>query len=167
MVDVMNVHERTLATSQDQLAALMASLASNEDRLWSRQWWPAMRFDRPLGVGAVGGHGPIRYTVESYTPGESIVFRFIAPRGFHGTHAYFIEPLDQTRTRLRHVLAMRTTGPALLSWPLVFRPLHDALIEDSLDVAEASLGLRPLAERRWSWRVRLLRRVLGARRVRR
>ncbi|NJO82593.1 MAG: SRPBCC family protein [Blastochloris sp.] len=160
MVEILNVHTRDLLASQEQVAALMASLASADDRLWSHQWWPPMRFDRPLAVGAVGGHGPIRYVVESYVSGERIVFRFTAPRGFHGTHAYYIDTVDETRTRLRHVLKMRITGPALLSWPLVFRPLHDALIEDSLNVAEANLQNREPTPRHWSWWVRFLRGVL-------
>jgi hypothetical protein len=50
---------------------------------------------------------------------------------------------------------MRLSGVALLAWTLMFRWLHDALIEDALDRAEASITSRPLQERRWS----LLRRV--------
>jgi hypothetical protein len=57
---------------------------------------------------------------------------------------------------LRHTLEMTTHGPALLSWPVVFRPLHDALLEDSLALAQAALGERPNV-RRWSNWVRLLR----------
>lgn len=112
---IVNTHERTLLASVQEVRQLMASLSSSEDRLWPRQWWPAMTFDRPLSEGAVGGHGPIRYSIESYSPDESIVFRFSAPRGFHGTHAYYIEPVDESYTRLRHVLEMRITGPALLT----------------------------------------------------
>lgn len=163
MVYIRNVHHRTLKATPAQLGALMASLASTDDRLWSHQWWPAMRFDRPLAVGAIGGHGPIRYFVESYSPNECIIFRFTAPRGFDGTHAYYIHPLNPSETRLEHVLEMNTSGPALLSWPLIFRPLHDALIEDSLDVAMANLELKPLSERNWSFYVRLLRALLRRR----
>jgi hypothetical protein len=54
---------------------------------------------------------------------------------------------------------MRLSGVALLSWPLMFRWLHDALIEDALDRAEATVTSRPLQERRWSLLVRFLRRV--------
>jgi hypothetical protein len=161
---VNNVHERLLPAAADEVAALMASLSSHEDRLWPRQWWPAMRFDRALGVGAVGGHGPIRYSVVQYVPGESVVFRFSAPRGFDGTHAYYLAAQDEAHTLLWHVLAMRTSGPALLAWPLVFRPLHDALIEDSLDVAEAAMTGQSLGARRWSAWVRLLRAMLRRRR---
>ncbi len=38
---------------------------------------------------------------------------------------------------------MKATGSALLSWPIVFRPLRDALTEDSFDKAERNLGLPP------------------------
>ncbi|MGF1505719.1 MAG: SRPBCC family protein [Anaerolineae bacterium] len=152
-----NIHTRVLNASPEQTAALIASLSSKADRLWPRQWWPAMRFDRPLAEGAVGGHGPIRYVVERYRPDESITFRFTGPRGFNGTHAFHIDPIDDHHTQLRHVLAMTTSGPAVLSWPLVFRPLHDALIEDSFNAAEASLlGVEP-QPCRWSLYVRLLR----------
>jgi hypothetical protein len=54
------------------------------------------------------------------------------------------------------MLKMEVTGPALLSWPLIFRPLHDALIEDSLTKAQRSLGARAEAKR-WPLRVRTLR----------
>jgi hypothetical protein len=120
-----------------------------------------MRLDRPLGVGAAGGHGPIRYVVERYQPGRRVVFRFTAPAGFHGTHEFAaVSGGDGDATRLVHSLAMSTGGWALISWPLVYRPLHDALIEDSLDRAERELGIGPRVPTQWSPWVRLLRNVL-------
>jgi hypothetical protein len=164
-VKIVNVHERELSGSLDRVGALIDSLASSDDRLWPARSWPRVQFDRPLGVGAVGGHGPIRYFVSSYTPGRSIAFEFTGPRGFHGHHGYDVIPSGPSRCRLRHTLEMDTRGPAVLSWPIVFRPLHDALIEDSLAVAEASLGQVPRV-RPWPLRVRLLRRVLSGGRAR-
>jgi hypothetical protein len=73
-----------------------------------------------------------------------------------------VEEAGPDRSRLRHVLEMRITGPARLTWPLVFRPLHDALIEDSLDRAAASVGMPP-TRRPWPPEVRLLRRLLAPR----
>jgi hypothetical protein len=119
-----------------------------------------MTLDRPLSVGAVGGHGPVRYTVEAYEQEQSVRFRFTAPRGFIGTHGFEVESLGEGTTRLRHVLEMKTSGWATVTWPLVFRPLHDALIEDSFDRAERSLGLEPHPAR-WSPWVRLLRWVFS------
>ena len=51
---------------------------------------------------------------------------------------------------------MTARGSARLTWPLLFRPLHDALLEHALAVAEASLGHTPLVHP-WSLRVRVLR----------
>ncbi len=121
-----------------------------------------MRFDRQLSVGAVGGHGPIRYTIEGYEPGQRIVFRFTRPKGFDGIHG--LEVLHEGQgARLRHFIHMRLRGTARVTWPILFRPLHDALIEDALDKAERSFGLTPVPHA-WSFKVRLLREAL--RRVR-
>jgi hypothetical protein len=115
-----------------------------------------MRFDRPLAIGARGGHGPIRYDVDAYEPGRSVRFRFTAPRGFEGFHAYEVDE-RAGRTILRHVLEMRASGAARATWPLVFRPLHDALIEDSLDRAEHAVTGGVARPAHWSAYVRFLR----------
>jgi hypothetical protein len=125
-----------------------------------------MRFDRGLAVGAIGGHGPIRYTVDAYDPGRSVRFRFTGPPGFDGHHGYEIEEVGSGEARIRHVLEMKTSGRALLAWPLVYRPLHDALMEDSLDRAQALCGGVPEA-RTWPVWVRLLRWALSRARGRR
>jgi hypothetical protein len=157
---VLNIHTRDIQASRAALGALLDTLASKQDLIWPHEHWPAMRFDRPLEVGAVGGHGPIRYSVESYEPGQAILFRFTGPRSFHGTHGFMIKDRAPGIVRLEHTLSMRLSGTALLSWPLLFRWLHDALIEDALDRAESSLTKRPLPQRRWSLWVRFLRHVM-------
>jgi hypothetical protein len=55
---------------------------------------------------------------------------------------------------------MTTRGPAVFSWPIAFRYLHDALLEDLLALAQASLGLPPQV-RKWSAWVKLLRWVVS------
>lgn len=114
-----------------------------------------MKLDRPLGVGAKGGHGPVRYTVVGYAPGRWVRFRFTGPRGFHGFHEYVVEESEDGGVVLNHLLAMRVRELARLTWPLFWRWLHDALIEDSLDRAE---GVR---RSRWGVYVRLVRRARG------
>lgn len=156
---VLNVHERILPNAE-QAKALIDSLATKEDALWPTEAWPRMVFDRPLGVGAVGGHGPVRYFVEAYEPGKSIRFRFIAPKGFQGWHSYEIGPARQGFLSLRHTLEMMTSGLAVLSWPMIFRPLHNTLIEDSLAGAQAALGQPPMVSP-WSRWVRFLRWTLS------
>ena len=156
---VRNIHERLLSASAAEAGALVDGLGSSSDPLWPSQRWPAMRFDRSLAVGAVGGHGPIRYVVEAYEPGRLVRFRFTRPAGFRGTHAFLVTPEGAAGARLRHELLMRTEGLARLTWPLVFRPLHDALVEDVLDRAALATGRAPAAPP-WSPWVRLLRLLL-------
>lgn len=160
---VLNVHERSLPAAPGAVGALLDGLSSREDALWPAAHWPPLVMDRPLGVGAKGGHGPVRYAVSAYVPGRLVTCRFTAPAGFEGTHGFEIMPAGERGCILRHTLEMNATGPALLSWPLVFRPLHDALLEDCLALAQAALG-QPPDIRPWSAWVRVLRWALsGAR----
>jgi hypothetical protein len=154
---IRNVHERHLPVPAAQAGALIDTLAGPADRLWPVRHWPAQRFDRPLRPGATGGHGPVRYDISEYEPGRRIVFRFRAPTGFHGHHGYEALPDGTGGCRLRHELILDPRGRARLTWPLIYRPLHDALIEDSLLVAARNLGVRVGKEPRWSLRVRVLR----------
>ncbi len=156
---VLNVHERRLPVPPAVAGALLDGLASENDRLWPQEKWPAMRFDRPLAPGAVGGHGPIRYEVAHYVPGRWVRFAFTGPAGFDGFHEFTVQG-DADGSILRHTLAMRTRGPARWSWPLLFRPLHDALIEDGLAKALAEVG-GGAAPVRWTPIVRGLRRLVG------
>ncbi len=115
-----------------------------------------MKFDSPLGVGARGGHGPIRYTVSEYLPAQKIVFEFCKPKGFLGFHALEVVPIGQNETLLRHTVKMKLHGLARFSWPILYRPLHDALVEDAFTRAEISLGVAPKLKP-WSVWVRILR----------
>lgn len=163
---VLNIHERELSGKPAEVGALIDSLASSKDRFWPRALWPAMRFDRPLGVGAVGGHGLISYIVEEYHPGQMIKFRFTAPRGFNGHHWLEVLPKTDRCTLLRHTIHMQTFGSALLFWPLAIRYLHDALLEDAFAFAQAALGTPPVVHP-WSWWVKLLRWVMSGGRAQR
>ncbi|QBD77454.1 SRPBCC family protein [Ktedonosporobacter rubrisoli] len=159
---VRNIHTRDLCSSLLEVGQLIDGLASEQDRLWPHESWPAMHFDRPLSVGAVGGHGPLRYTVESYKPGTSICFRFTAPDGFEGTHGFDVSEVRPGLVRLQHTLCMRLKRGACISWPFIYRWLHDALIEDALDRAEAAVTSSSVHRHSWSLWVRLLRRLARA-----
>lgn len=152
---VVNVHQRLLHASPERVGALIDSLASPEDRLWPGRQWPRMLFDRPLSLGATGGHGPVRYFVEAYVPGQSIRFRFTGPKGFDGWHGFEVLEATAMHCVLEHRIEADMRGPALLSWPLAFRPMHDACVEDALSKAEQSLGLQPRPVP-WTASVRLL-----------
>ncbi|MFB6619021.1 SRPBCC family protein [Streptomyces sp. NPDC056367] len=158
---VHNVHERLLTAKSSEVGALIDTISAGPaDRLWPHADWPAVRFDRGLTVGSAGGHGPVRYTITAYVPGTWIRCAFTGPRGFHGFHELAVLPVDGDRTVLHHTIAMRVTGPARLTWPLVYRPLHDALLEDCLDRAELACSGTLARPARWSPYVRLLRALL-------
>jgi hypothetical protein len=157
---VRNVHRRTIG-SPEQLGALLDGLAGDTDQLWPGDRWPRLRLDGPLGVGARGGHGPVRYRVELYEPSRRVRFRFERPRGFNGVHEFCVVAGGVQSAQLVHVLEARMVGAARLWWPLVFRPLHDALIEDALDNAERQVTGQLQRPARWSPYVRALRRMLA------
>lgn len=158
---VRNVHARELRGTLTQVGALIDGLASENDQFWPRESWPPMILDRPLSVGATGGHSLIRYVTETYQPGRLIRFRFLSPRGFTGTHTFDAEQAGPEVVRLRHTIEMRLSGlKAQLMWPLAVRWLHDALVEDALDLAQSKVEGRTLPRRPWSWWVRFLRTVI-------
>lgn len=157
-MQVLNVHTRRLACTAEKIGELLDSLGSRRDRLWPPSW-PPMRLHPGLTAGARGGHGPIRYRVERHEPGRVAHFIFEGPRGFEGYHQMTVEEVAPEESLLRHELKMKARGPARITWPLVFRPLHDALIEDAFGAAEEALRL-PKTPRPWSLWVRFLRWLL-------
>ncbi|MCQ0025572.1 SRPBCC family protein [Streptomyces somaliensis DSM 40738] len=164
---VHNVHERLLAADESAVGALIDTLADGDrDLLWPGRDWSPVEFDRPLGPGAVGGHRPVGYTVSGYVPGRWIRFEFTRPRGFRGFHELAVLPAGPGRARMHHILTMSPRGLARITWPLVFRPLHDALLEDALDRAERACTGTVVRPARWSPYVRLLR-ALAVRAARR
>ncbi len=118
--------------------------------LWPADW-PKLRLDRPLGIGADGGHGFVRYRCTGYEPGKRLEFTFSPGLGLIGTHVFEAVPGG-----VRHTLRGRPIGWMRLWWPLAVRWLHDALIEDLFDNISVSAGQR-IEPARWSGWVRLLR----------
>ncbi|MDA8178880.1 MAG: SRPBCC family protein [Desulfobacteria bacterium] len=153
---VVNIHERVIPADVDAMGRMIDTLGSAGDMVWPSERWPPMKLDRPLQVGAAGGHGPIRYRVESYEPRRMVRFRFLSPEGFVGTHGFDVEDAGEGAAKLRHVIEMQTVGMAVLKWSLIIRPLHDALLEDALDKVEGAFrDIGP--PRAWSCRVEFLR----------
>lgn len=154
-----NLHERRLDIEATKAAPIINTLATSEG-VWPDAHWPPMVLDRGLSVGSKGGHGIIGYSVEEYVPGQRVRFRFSSPKGFDGWHELALIPADGA-CDLRHTLVVEPHGIARVSWPAVLRPLHDALIEDAFDAAQARVGASsPPSE--WSLWVRLLRRAFAA-----
>lgn len=163
---VYNTHQREIKAPINEVAKLIDSLASKNDRLWPKNEWPAMRLDGPLDIGAAGGHGSVRYFVTAYEPGRRIVFQFTGPSGFNGHHSFRATSLTDNSTLLQHELSMSPSGKAKITWPLFFRPMHDALIEESLDRAENQYSSSPDATHRRSLWTRILRAPFIARMTR-
>lgn len=153
---IRNLHERRLPFPAERVGALIDTLATDNDQLWPGRVWPPMRFDSPLGIGTRGGHGPIRYAVEAYEPGRFARFRIDRPPCLKGAVHWFEVIPENDGSILRHVLELDCSGRAWISWPLAWRPLHDACIEDALACAEDRLELSP-TRRPWSGWVRALR----------
>lgn len=157
MRTVRNIHERILDVPAAAVGALIDRLSTPDDPVFPSPAWAPMAFDRPLQVGAAGGHGPVRYAVTAYEPGRRVRFGF-APPG-DGFHEITVEPLDDGRCRLRHVLESRM-GPAdRLMWALAIRRVHETVVEEVFDNAElVATGAiaRPVRRTRL---VRLLQRV--------
>jgi hypothetical protein len=164
---VRNVHERVVQAPPAAVGALVESLASEDDRLWPTRRWPAMRLDDGLEVGSNGGHGPVRYAVARHDPGWLVAFAFTPAFPLLGEHRVEVLPGPVEGTLLRHTLEGRPSGWLRLGWPLCFRWLHDALIEDAFDRAEAELAGRPWQPRRLSRPVRWLRRGVALAEARR
>jgi hypothetical protein len=161
---IWNVHERVLDAPRDAVGVLVDSLASSDDRLWPNRRWPAMRLDRGLAVGSSGGHGPVRYEVVRYESGRLVVFAFTPAFPIAGEHRCEVLPGPSSDTTLlRHVLEGKPQGWLRLGWPLCFRWLHDALIEDAFDRAAAELAGTAWQPRRLPLYVRALRKALSGR----
>lgn len=154
-----NVHERLVNGSPEDVWALVETLATREDRLWPRDVWPAMELDRGLVVGSRGGHDDVRYCVESVTPGRSVVFRFEPPTGLDGIHRFDLEPAGHATT-IRHTIDATPTGSMRAVWPVMVRWIHDAVVEDAFDNAQAALVNEPVQRRRPSAYVRELVRMI-------
>lgn len=164
---VINIHERIYEAPASEVAALVATLASENDRLWPYEHWPPIRFDQGLVLGTNGGHGPVRYWIKSIDPTSGVTFRFTGPSGFDGEHAFTVTRISDTSAKLQHKLFLRPHGWARLTWPLFFRPMHDALLEEAFDKAARELGSPPKSPYRRSLWVRLLRGLTIERRKRR
>jgi hypothetical protein len=116
--------------------------------MWPHGRWPELRPD---------GIVFLRHELLHHQRGRSRRYRITGPNGFTGWHGW-----EVTADGLRHVVEADCRSWSRLGWPLVIRPIHDALHEDVLDQAEAAVGGSP-QPREWSRWVRFLRRALRRR----
>ncbi len=156
---VTNIHSRVINQPIDKVADLLSTLATPEDKVWPFEKWPKMKFKDGMKVGAKGGHGPIRYSIEDLKEGESVLFRFSKPHGFDGTHGFKLEPIDNKKSKITHTIEMNTHGIGTLTWSLGVKQLHDALAEDAMDKVENYFS-KQKKRTEWSLWVKTLRAIL-------
>lgn len=156
---VLNVHKRTINQPKSEIAELLKTLSTENDRFWPIEKWPKMKFINGIQMGAKGGHGPIKYTVENFNPEQVIQFRFLKPAGFIGIHKFEIEQSIKNQTQVKHTIEMNTSGKGTLLWIFGIRSLHNALIEDGFDKLENHF-LDQKKETEWNLWVRFLRKIL-------
>jgi hypothetical protein len=162
---VRNVHERLVQAPLDEVGPLLDTLGGPGDRIWPSPAWPPMVLDRPVAVGAAGGHASFRYRVTRHEPGRLVEFTADPGQFLQGTHTFTAEPAGPTATVLRHVLDARVSGPMRPAWPLAVRWLHDAVVEEIFDNAERAVGHEPARPARRSPWVRFLQSCTAERAV--
>ncbi|MEU8620828.1 DUF2867 domain-containing protein [Streptomyces sp. NPDC048623] len=161
---VRNVHQRVVQAPAETVGALLDRLSAPDDPLFPTPVWPAMVLDRPLGVGADGGHGRVRYRVGAYEPGRSIRFDTTGEGLGTGHHRFDVEPLGPDRCRVTHVLELTMGTRAFVLFKLAIEPVHDTMVEEVFDNAErAVLGTLPHPPARRPARALLVNRLLWAR----
>ncbi|MEU4848959.1 DUF2867 domain-containing protein [Streptomyces gilvosporeus] len=155
------MHTRTVAAPADTVGALIDRLGGDPDPVFPVPAWPAMRFDRPLGVGADGGHGFVRYRVAVHEPGRRIRFDFTpGPSGFHEVT---VHPLGPDGCRVEHVLDRQLHGRRRLLWYAAVGAVHRTVVEELLDNIERAATGHVRHPVRPSPRVRLFRRLVWER----
>ncbi|MET7877685.1 DUF2867 domain-containing protein [Micromonospora profundi] len=153
---VHNVHERALPVAASVVGGLVDRIGAADDPLWPVPAWMPMRFDRPLAVGADGGHGPIRYHVTGYEPGRRVEWTFHASTSMIGSHTLEVEERGPHACLLRHGMSARPVGRMRLLWPALVRVCHDTVLEHLLDNAERAVTGTVAHPVRYPWRARLV-----------
>ena len=162
---VINIHKRIIHQPKEKISKIFDSLSTKNDKLWPGEDWPPMVFKKGLTEGAIGGHGPIRYSIQKYTPGRFIEFKFLQPDGFNGLHKFEITEIKKDKTELKHTINMVLSGKGILTWYIAIKWLHNALLEDCLDKVE-NFFLTNKKRTNWNLWVFFLRRLLNKRKNR-
>ncbi|MFE7413872.1 DUF2867 domain-containing protein [Streptomyces laurentii] len=161
---VRNTHHRIVAAPAETVGALVDRLSAPDDPLFPTPVWPAMVLDRPLAVGADGGHGSIRYRVTAHEPGRSVRFDMSEGGPGAGYHRLDVEPLGPDRCRVTHTLAVAMDTRSRALFKLAIEPVHDTMVEEIFDnVERAALGALPHRPTRRPPRARLVNRLFWAR----
>ncbi len=163
-MNVINIHKRRINQPKESVYKLLDTLTTKDDKVWPYEKWPAIRFKNGLKVGSAGGHGPIKYRVDSIDYNKGIVFSF-TNTGFNGTHVLKVEELSDSEVEISHTIKMKTSGFAVLYWLFLVKWFHDALIEDAFDKLENHF-LSEKKETEYNFWVKFLRMLKNKKRKR-
>jgi hypothetical protein len=155
MAVIENTHERILPAPAADVGRLLDRIGAPGDPLWPSPTWIPMRLDRPLAVGATGGHGGVRYHVSAYEPGRRVEFTFDPRIALPGTHTFEVLPHGPDACVLRHRLVATPHRTMRLLWPAVVGICHDTVLEHLLDNAERAVTGTVTAPVRYPLRARL------------
>ncbi len=156
---MLNRHERRIHAHYEEVADLLDSLAGPVDRVWPGDRWPALVMSNGSNPGSVGGHGFVRYSVESAERGR-IVMRFDPRMRLDGTHTFSVEAAG-SESIVRHAIDASASSIMKLLWPALIEPLHDALTEDAFDNIEAAVAGRGVTRSTLTGPVRRRRRLMA------
>jgi hypothetical protein len=155
MTVIDNTHQRLLPAPAADVGRLLDRIGRPGDPLWPSPTWIPMRLDRPLSVGAAGGHGPVRYHVSDYRPGRLVEFTFDPRTGLTGTHTFEVIDHGDDACVLRHRLVATPAAHMRLLWPALIGPCHDTVLEHLLDNAEHAVTGTVTDPVRYPWQARL------------
>ncbi len=159
---VRNIHKRIINKPKKVVVDAITTLSTENDKIWPKEKWPAMKFEDGIKIGAKGGHGSIRYLVERYNPSKIIQFRFEQPKEFSGIHKFEIREINDEKTEIRHTIDMKTSIKGSLMWFGGIRSLHNALLEDAFDKLENNFTYTQKVTP-WNFWVKFLRKQIEKR----
>ncbi len=157
---MLNRHERRIHAAYEEVADLLDLLAGPHDQVWPSDRWPALVLDDGCRPGSAGGHGFVRYRVESAERGR-IVMRFDPKMRLEGTHTFSLESAGSD-TIVRHEIVATPSSVMKFVWPALIEPMHDALTEDAMDNIEAAAAGHRATRSTLTAPVRRRRRLLAA-----
>lgn len=160
---IAEVHKRQFDCPDNEVRSLLDSFGHPGGLFQPGEEWLAQGINETLIVGVKSGHWPFKYELHEYVPGESLGFTFLYPPCLKGAiWRFHIYKNLRGYSVLENTFEHSAKGPAHISWPLVFKWLYRASIQDVLANAQRSLGEVPKV-RGWSPWVSLLRSIFLAR----
>lgn len=131
-----NVHRRTVRGSIDRAAVLLDSIDRPGNAIWPADRWPPLLLSAGQSVGSRGGHGQIHYSVDAVEPGRLVRFVFADDMPFSGSHQFEV---SSSADDVEWVHTLTIEGGSAWTRHFVL-PMHDALIEELLDSAQAAMA---------------------------